>query len=185
MIKINLLPYREQRKKQAIIDQAMIAGASCLPFIIGIIISFFLINAKVGHVSDEIEKTNREIKKQSVSIEKINDFKTKKATLEKKMNIIENLPKGKSGPVHIIDELTVNLPGRLWLSSLKEKNMNLELEGIAFDNLAVSNYMVNLEKSSYFKNVDLVKISTSKQKGQNELGLKSFTLSCQISFDAK
>lgn len=63
--------------------------------------------------------------------------------------------------------------------------MRMDLEGIAFDNLAISNYMLNLEKSPYFKNVDLVTIKTATQKGQRDLRLKAFTLSCQITYDEK
>jgi Tfp pilus assembly protein PilN len=100
------------------------------------------------------------------------------------MDIIKTLQKNKSGPVHILDQLAVNLPGKLWLLGIKQTGMNLNLEGYAFDNQSISRYMVNLEKSPYFKSVDLEKISTEEQKGIRA-PLKKFSLKCQTTYTGK
>jgi type IV pilus assembly protein PilN len=184
MIKINLLPYRAQRKKQHIVEHLIIAGLACLPVILGIIISFLVINFKISGLDNTIATTTQEIKRQQATVEKIKVFKEKKEALLKKMDIIKTLQKNKSGPVHILDQLAVNLPGKLWLLGIKQTGMNLNLEGYAFDNQSISRYMVNLEKSPYFKSVDLEKISTEEQKG-TRAPLKKFSLKCQTTYTGK
>jgi type IV pilus assembly protein PilN len=184
MIKINLLPYRAQRKKQHIVEHLIIAGLACLPVILGIIISFLVINFKISGLDNTIATTAQEIKRQQATVEKIKVFKEKKEALLKKMDIIKTLQKNKSGPVHILDQLAVNLPGKLWLLGIKQSGMNLNLEGYAFDNQSISRYMVNLEKSPYFKSVDLEKISTEEQKG-TQAPLKKFSLKCQTTYTGK
>jgi type IV pilus assembly protein PilN len=185
MIKINLLPYRAQRKRQVIIDHAMIAGLALLPAVIGIVISFIIINLQISQVNNDILKTDQEIKSQAVSIEKINTYKEKKEALLKKMDVIKTLQKNKTGPVLLMDQLAVNLPGRLWLTELKQTGMELKIEGYALDNQSISKYMTNLEKSSCFKSVDLEKISTEEQKGTRSGKLKNFILKCQILYTGK
>jgi type IV pilus assembly protein PilN len=184
MIKINLLPYRAQRKRQQIIAHVIIAGLACLPVVLGIFISYLLISFKISGIDNAIATTAQEIKRQQATVEKIKGFKDKKEALLKKMDIIKTLQKNKSGPVHILDELAVNLPGRLWLLGIKQTGMNLNLEGYAFDNQSISRYMVNLEKSPYFKSVDLEKISTEEPKGMRT-PLKKFSLKCQITYTGK
>ncbi len=185
MIKINLLPYRTQRKRQIIIDHGIIAGLALLPAAIGIVISFAIINLQVSRINDEIIKTEQEIKNQKVTIEKINAFKEKKEGLLKKMDVIKTLQKNKTGPVLLMDQLAVNLPGRLWLNDLRQTGMDLKIDGYALDNQSISNYMTNLEKSSCFKSVDLEKISTEEKLGKRGLSLKSFILKCQIMYTGK
>lgn len=185
MIKINLLPYRTQRKRQGIIDSALIAGLAILPAVIGIVISFIIINLQIGRVNNEITKTEQEIKNQKVSIEKINIFKERKESLLKKMDVIKTLQKNKTGPVLLMDQLAVNLPGRLWLTEVKQTGMDLKIGGYALDNQSISKYMTNLEKSSCFKSVDLEKISTEDPKGKRTTRLKNFILKCQILYTGK
>jgi type IV pilus assembly protein PilN len=184
MIKINLLPYRAQRKRQRVVEHLIIAGLACLPAIMGIFISFLVINLKISGLDDAIASTAQEIKRQQATVEKIKVFKDKKEALLKKMDIIKTLQKNKSGPVHILDQLAVNLPGKLWLFGIKQTGMNLNLEGYALDNQSISRYMINLEKSPYFKSVDLGKISTEEQKGVR-IPLKKYSLKCQITYTGK
>lgn len=185
MIKINLLPYRAQRKKQQIIDHIILVCLSFIPVLVCIIISFSVISFKIGSTNDEITRTVEDIKRQQATVEKIKAFKVTKESLLKKMDIIKTLQKNKSGPVHIMEQLSVNLPGKLWLTSLKQTGMELKIEGAAFDNQTISKYMTNLEKSPYFKSVDLEKINTEEKQVSRGLGLKNFALKCIITYVGK
>lgn len=180
MIKINLLPYRAERKKELILQQ-LVVGVVPLVFAIAVIAFFWWsIKSDIADTENEIARLQREIKKQERTIKKIAEFKKKKVTLTKKMKIITSLQKGKSGPVHVLDDLAISLPGRLWLVSVKQTGMNLEIKGKALDNISISNYMINLDKSSYFKNVDLKKIKTDKSRGPKGVQLKNFVITCNI-----
>jgi len=182
MIKINLLPYREEKKKQLIKAQMSIAGLCTVPSILLIIILSILINTKISNTNTQIEKVNADIKKQRVSLDEIKVFKKEKETLKNKMQVIEKLEKGKFGPVHIIDHLAINLPGRIWLTKIAQKSMSMTLDGKALDNISISDYMVNLSKSDYFKTVDLKQIKTDKKKGPQGIQIKNFSLTSTITF---
>jgi Tfp pilus assembly protein PilN len=56
----------------------------------------------------------------------------------------------------VLDDLAMALPGKLWLTSLKEKNGKMEIKGIAFDNQDIAKFMTNLESYGVIKNVELV-----------------------------
>ena len=182
MIKINLLPYREEKKKQFIKSQLSVAGLFIVPSILLIIILFFLISTKISSTNTQIDKVKAAIKKQEVSLDEIKVFKKEKETLKNKMRVIEKLEKGKFGPVHIIDHLAINLPGRIWLTKIEQKSMSMTIDGKALDNISISKYMVNLAKSDYFKSVDLKKIKTDKKKGPTGIQLKNFSLTSTITY---
>ena len=180
MIRINLLPYREEKKKQFIKSQLSVAGIFIVPSILVIIILAFLVNTKISNTNTQIDKVKAAIKKQKVSLDEINAFKKEKRTLKNKMRVIEKLEKGKFGPVHIIDHLAINLPGRIWLTKIEQKSMSMTIDGKALDNISISEYMVNLSKSDYFKSVDLKKIKTDKKKGPTGIQIKNFSLTSTI-----
>ena len=180
MIKINLLPYREEKKKQIVKSQTYVAGLCCAQSILLIIILFFFINTKISNTNTQIDKVKAAIKKQKVSLDEIKAFKKEKETLKNKMRVIEKLEKGKFGPVHIIDHLAINLPGRIWLTKIDQKSMSMTIDGKALDNISISEYMVNLSKSDYFKSVDLKKIKTDKKKGPTGIQLKNFSLTSTV-----
>jgi len=75
MIKINLLPYREEKKKQFIKSQLTVAGLFILPAIVLIILLFFLINTKISNTNTQIAHVKAEIQKQKVSLDEIKAFK--------------------------------------------------------------------------------------------------------------
>lgn len=182
MIKINLLPYREAKRKQLIQSQLIIAGCSLIPAVLIVLILLFSINSRISTINTETEKIKADIKKQKVSLEEIKKFKSEKNTLKKKMAVIEKLKKGKYGPVHIIDHLAINLPGRIWLTRIVQKGMTLAMDGKALDNLSISDYMINLGKSEYFKTVDLDKIKTDTKTGPKGVQLKTFKLTSAITY---
>ena len=181
MIKINLLPYREIIRKETIINHAVITG-----FVLGLVVIIVFADdhikrGKVDAVKEEIARIDREIASNKVSIDEINKLKKEKETYRRQFQIIENLKKGKEGPVRILDELASKIPEKIWLLTLKQRGNNLELVGIAVDNKLISKFMSDLEDSPYFKKVDLI-ASEMKVKtiGKTKKKLNQFTLTFLI-----
>jgi type IV pilus assembly protein PilN len=182
MIKINLLPYRAAVKKENLRQQISIAALTLLLAVILIAWNAYSVSSEAGQLDDNIAETEREIKAQKVSLDKINQFKKKKETVTKKLDVIAQLEKGKTGPVHILDDIATSLPGIIWLESIEDSKRGLELTGISADNETLSRYMLNLEKSDYLKDVDLVKVEKykAKRKDSSLIGFKKFTITCRI-----
>ena len=188
MIKINLLPARAAKKKENIRQQISIASLSLVFALIAWGWYQFALVNKVSHADEEIASINKEKDAMKVQADELKRFKDKKDVFEKKFNIIKSLRAGKSGPVHLFDDLSRSTPGFLWLTSFaqKEKAGEMEIKGKAFSNEAIAQFMENLEKSPYLANVNLQVSQQTEQKkaGKGASGknpeLRDFTITSQF-----
>lgn len=181
MIKINLLPYRVERKKELIIQQCIIGIVPLVLAVIIVSIFWISLSSDITATENDIQKVKQEIEQSKIKLKEIDDFKKNKEILTKKMDVINKLQKGKNGPVHVIDELTTSLPGSLWLTAVKQKGMGLEITGKALDNVAISNYMINLGKSAFFQSVDLKQVKTESQEfSKKGVQIKTFVITCTV-----
>lgn len=183
MIKVNLLPYREIIRKENIITHAVIAGVTLGLVIVVIFAVDYIMSGKINNVENKIAQVERDIASNKVSIDEINELKKEKETYRKQFQIIENLKKGKEGPVRILDEVALKTPKKIWLLTLKQTGNNLELVGVAVDNKLLSRFMYNLKKSPYFGKVNLIASEMKVQstgKGKTKEKLNKFTLTCSI-----
>lgn len=167
MIRINLLPGKEQKKRGVILQQI----AAFLIILAGLIAGYsywlqteaekkIALNAQKKEIQGEISRLEE-------IIGDINKIKKKKANLEKKLNVINMLKNGRSGPVRILDELSTIIPKKAWITSLNQKGKKISMQGYATDNKEVAIFMKNLETSRFFSNVVLQKTSKSLYKEAN------------------
>lgn len=91
--------------------------------------------------------------------------------------MIESLKKGKAGPVKMLDELSSVTPEKLWLVSFKEQGRNINIEGTAISNEVIAQFMTDMEKSSNFKDIELV---VTEQIEQGGMKLKKFSLTGKL-----
>ncbi|MBW2553818.1 MAG: PilN domain-containing protein [Deltaproteobacteria bacterium] len=181
MININLLPYREILRKENIINHAVIAGGTLFLVLLLVVIMHSIISGNINDVNEDIVGIEKEIASNKVSMKEINKLKKEKETYRKQFQIIENLRKGKEGPVLILDGLASNIPDKIWLLSLKQTGNSLELTGVSVDNKLISKFMNILEKSPYFKNVDLISSEMkSHVTGKKRERLNKFTITCFV-----
>jgi len=187
MIKINLLPYRAERKKELIVQQLILAIVPLILTVVVVVLFWISITADINAAQQQIATVKQDIEQSKVKLKEIDDYKKNKEMLTKKMDVIAKLQKGKSGPVHLIEELSTCLPGGLWLTSVKQKGMALEITGKALDNIAISNYMINLDRSPYIDAVDLKQIKTDRQQsqkgGSSSIQIKTFTITCTVVYE--
>ena len=180
MIRINLLPFRAARKKENIRRQISIYVLSivCLFLLMGF---FFLnLNRKVTALNNDKTAKKKELATYAETTKKINELKKKIAEIRAKLDVIKDLESKKTGPVLLLDELSVAVPKeKLWLTSLDERKGILTLKGTAMDNDTVALFMTNLEKSEHILSVDLqsTKLKTLKQ---HKLSVIDFDLTCKI-----
>ncbi|MBW2557302.1 MAG: PilN domain-containing protein [Deltaproteobacteria bacterium] len=176
MIRINLLPYREEKKKAGTQRQVIIGLVS-----FGI---FFLLAVSLHiYMVMNIAKLETEVKSARVQLDALTKvtgdpekFKADKEILEKKIGVIKDLEKNRAYPVHLMDELASRIsPQSAWLNSVAKKDNNLLVEGVAVNNPAIAQFMKRLEGSPYIKTVDLI---SSKQAVISGVKLMGFVLLC-------
>ena len=177
MARINLLNWREERRKQ--IEQqfyGMLAGAA-----IAGVAAVFAVQMQLGAMIDYQGARNgylqSEIKKVEKAIAEIKALEKEKADLLARMNVIQELQGNRSDSVHMLDELVKVLPEGVHLTEFNQKNKSLTFDGVAQSNARVSAYMRNIERAEWLKSPNL-KVIESKKKGGDE-GYSQFTLTSQ------
>ncbi|MEK7851864.1 MAG: PilN domain-containing protein [Deltaproteobacteria bacterium] len=177
MIKINLLPVRAAKKKETIRQQISIA-ALMLAFLL-IVIGYFHFNIRKGiaDVNAQITATQEELTKTKAEIGEVSKFKEAKKVLEDKLGVIVALKKGKTGPVKVLDDLSRVTPETLWVNSFKERGGNIDIDGVAIGNEIIAQFMTDIEKSPYFKDIELIVTEQTEQAGMK---LKKFGLTGKL-----
>lgn len=164
MIKINLLQETKTLRKASFLPKIQGVGDTFHNLImVGVVVlSLLFISYRWVTLSRErtslrkrIQTAEQEKKRLDAIIKKANYFKAQKELLNRKISLITELKKNQSGPVHLLDQMSINLPEFLWLESLVESNGSVFVRGKATTYNAVSNLYNNLTDSDYFSNVVL------------------------------
>jgi type IV pilus assembly protein PilN len=157
MIKINLLP-REERRRRA--PTSPLVGLSVLGAIVlaGVLFyGWYWLSAEVAGLEARIQQTQAELKRFEQLAKQVDQYQAEKKVLEEKIKIIQTLVAAQRGPVRLLDEVSRALPGEVWLTAMNRTGKRLEVSGIAFSNFSVAAFMTNLSKASdYISSVDLV-----------------------------
>jgi type IV pilus assembly protein PilN len=179
MIKINLLPTKAAKKKESTILQLSIAGGSVG---LALIFCFFwnqMVDKKIQNEQVTINDLNAKLNKLKSVIEKVEEYKKEKTDLESKIAAIKQLNDQRTGPVKFLFEFSNVLPERAWVTSFKENEKQMTLEGVAMDGPTVTTFVDNLRNSKYFSNIVLEKVEQVSDKGQDR---QKFYINCTVNY---
>ncbi|TCT24717.1 PilN domain-containing protein [Thermomonas haemolytica] len=155
MARINLLPWREERRKAR---QKEFFGMLGLAVVAGILVSILIYSLYGGWIAGQNarnEYLRGEITKVDGQIKEIQELDKKKAKLLARKEVIEQLQANRSQMVHLFDSLVRTIPDGVALTSIKQEGDILTLSGRSQSNARVSTYMRNLESSGWMTNPDL------------------------------
>jgi type IV pilus assembly protein PilN len=165
MARINLLPWRAERRKQRQKEFTVMLGASAL----GAVVLAFAISSFYGAQIDGQTERNTfvqgEIAKVDQQIQEIEELNNTKARLLARKEVIEKLQASRSQMVHLFDSLVRTIPDGVVLTSIKQDDQLLTLEGRSQSNARVSTYMRNLEGSGWMSGPEL---SIIEAKGEDK-----------------
>lgn len=100
----------------------------------------------------------------------VQKFETRRAQLQQRVTLIEQLRRGQAGPVHVLDEISKAVPERLWLTEMTQKGQDVTLAGTTTSLTGVSDFVANLESSAWFsKPVDIIDSEMSNDPKNGEL----------------
>jgi type IV pilus assembly protein PilN len=166
--RINLLPWRDMRRRQ--LDRQLLTIAAAAWLLMGVIVFYAYVyvdtlietqNAKNKYLQEEIAKVELEIKE-------IAEIKKQRQDLIARMNVIYQLQGDRTGVVRMFDELVRKMPDGIYLVGMKHVGSNVLLQGVAQSNARVSALMRNLAASDWFANPEL-EIINVKEKGGDRL----------------
>jgi len=176
MIRINLLAVERERTKKTrvLIPPAhrvtMGASVILLATVLGIGWWFWSLRAQSIFVDEEVAKAEAEMQQLRSVLGQVQTFETRKAQLQQRVTLIEQLRKGQSGPVHVLDKISRSLPERLWLTDLKQTGADFAISGFSTSMTALSDFVANLEATGWFKRpVEILDSQVQQDKRAVEL----------------
>ncbi|KQN96550.1 fimbrial protein [Stenotrophomonas sp. Leaf70] len=164
MARINLLPWRAERRKQRQREFYAMLG---LAAVAGVLLSLLLYFYYDGQVSGQNERNaylEAEIAKVKEQNKEIDRLDSQKKRLLARKQVIEELQGKRSQMVHLFDALVRTIPDGVVLTALKQEGETLTLEGRTQSNARVSTYMRNLEGSGWMSNPELTVIEAKAQE---------------------
>lgn len=182
MIRINLLPHREEKRKQrrqaffAMLALSALVGGIILMIVAGVFASNIANqNARNTVIKNANAKLDAEIKE-------IASLRQEIDALKARQQAVEDLQSDRNQPVHLLDELVKQVPEGIYLRSFKQEAQRVVLNGYAQSNERVSELLRNLSNSSpWLERPDLIEIrSTGLGTGKDAKKVFDFTINVGI-----
>ena len=175
MARINLLPWREELRKEQQRQFQTILGLSAVLMGLIVLAVHLQIAGMIGSQEDRNDFLKKEITKVEKQIKEINNLAKEKKNLLARMQVIETLQRNRPEVVHLFDEIVKVMPEGTYLTSMKQNNKSLVLNGVAQSNARVSALMRNIDASPWLSNpqLEIIKKDAKKKSDEDE---RSFTL---------
>lgn len=187
MIKINLVGERKRPVTPSpVISPTRLEGSAignwALIGLIGLAIlivlgSMFLLNSRIKDKEAEVAEAQREVEELEPYIREVEEFKAKKAELERKVEVINQLKANQRGPVRVMDHISRSLPELMWLTRMEVGPTTITITGEAFNTNAVANFIENLDRVPEFQEPIL---RDTQQRGQIYTFVIAFNYSFQL-----
>jgi type IV pilus assembly protein PilN len=171
MPRINLLPWREEERRERKLKFLVALGGAS---IVGVVVAgalYLLMGSMVDSQNKRNDLLRAEIKQLDKQIEEINDLESAKQKFIARMEIIEKLQRSRPQIVHVFDDIVRTLPDGVYLTGVSQKDKKLKFEGVAQSSTRVSSFMRNIDSSEWLKNPELEVVESGKAAGGS-----SFTL---------
>jgi type IV pilus assembly protein PilN len=174
---INLLPHREERRKRARQHFFVVASGTAIVgiLIIGLMHTFYA--AKIETQNDRNKFLKNEIVKLDKDIAEIKKLRDEIQALLARKQVIETLQADRAQTVHLLDELVRQMPEGVYLRSVRQQGLAVNVVGYAQSNARVSTLMRNIESSSWLANPGLVEVKASNVEKRR---VSEFTLNFQV-----
>jgi len=163
MMRINLLPHREIRRKQ---QQQQFFAALGFVAIVGAVLAYavyYYLDEEHANQVDRNKYLTAEIAKVDKDIAEINRLKEQTASLLARKQVVETLQSNRAETVHLLDQLVRQLPDGMYLRAVKQQGSKVTINGVTQSQARVSTLMRNLEASQKLASPALVEIKSIAQ----------------------
>lgn len=177
MIRINLLPHREQKRAARQRELAFMAGGVS---VLGLLIVFMVhtyLGAQIENQGARNTFLETEIKKLDDQIAEIKVLKEQTQAMLARKQVVETLQSNRSAVVYLLDQLVRQLPDGVYLKAVKQSGNNISLQGYAQSNARVATLMRSLEASPWLRSPNLIEV---KAATINNLRASEFSLNVNL-----
>jgi type IV pilus assembly protein PilN len=177
LIRVNLLPHRELRRRRQQRQFFVMLG---VVLALGAGIWFMVHSSLEARFEDQVSRNTylqTEITKLDKEIEEIRKLREMTAALLSRKKVVETLQSNRSEVVQLLDQLARHLPDGTYLRAIKQQGRRVTINGYTQSQARISTLMRNLEASPYLTNASLVEIKLSQQPN---LRINEFTMNVSI-----
>jgi type IV pilus assembly protein PilN len=159
--RVNLLPHREERRKRSRQHFFIVAGGTAVLglMVVGLVHSYYADQISTQQGRNQFLKT--EMTKLDKEIAEINKLRDEIQALLARKQIIETLQADRAQTVHLMDELVKQMPEGVYLRSVSQKGLRVNLTGFAQSNARVSTLMRNIESSPWLTSPELIEVKSA------------------------
>lgn len=182
MIRINLLATERRGAKVPAgfqIRQKMMVIGSLLLVLTGVGLGwrYWALTQEQAQVAREIDNAKREEARLQEILKQVQEFQNRRKMLEARVALIDELRKGQTAPVHMIDQVSRALPDMTWLTQLSQKDYTITIQGRCLTLTSLSDFIGNLEASHYFaRPVEIVETAVISGEANKGPDLIQFTI---------
>lgn len=187
MAKINLLPWRQELRKQRQQEFVAIVAAVAIVAVAIVLFSHMALSKQVSDQEERNQYIKSEIGKLDDQIKEIDVLQKRRDELLSRMKVIQDLQGHRPVIVRVFDELVRVIPDGVYLKSLERTGDTFKMSGIAESANQVSSFMRNLDASPWFKNpvlstvaADQTQTPAAKGKDADKQRGDKFTLTVSL-----
>jgi len=162
MPRINLLPWREAKRKKRQRDFGVAMAGGVVAAVIGIFLTMFVFSQMIDNQESRNARLTAEIVELQKDITEIDGLERQKERLLARMEIIEQLQQSRPEIVHLFDEITRQMPEGVYLTGMKQTGSRVEIRGIAQSSTRVSALMRQIDSSEWMADPDVDKVETTQ-----------------------
>jgi type IV pilus assembly protein PilN len=156
LIRINLLTVdRERGKRKATFQIGKALNIACILILVAAALVvgwwFSSLQRSSADLDRQIADAESETQRLQSVIQQVTQFEGRRAQLQQRVSLIEELRKGQTGPVHLLDEISKSIPESMWLTDLKQTATDITLDGRCTSLNALSDFVSSLEASNLFE----------------------------------
>ena len=175
MAHINLLPWRDELRKQKQQQFAVVGAGSAILGALLVLLAHMQMEGLIEKQNQRNQFLDKEIAELDTKIAKIKDMEKTKNALLARMDIIQQLQRSRPQSVHLMDQLVYTLPDGVYLNKIDQKGQALTLSGVAQSNARVSAYMRNIDGSQWMAKpkLDVIETKDNERRRSAEFVLRA------------
>lgn len=173
MIRINLLPYRDMRRRKQILKYILVAISAVAVTALLLLAAHSWANLELADAKNSLQDIQQQNKELKVKIGELSEFKEVQAEVQKKLELVDKLQRGRFRSLQTLQALSLAIPKNVWLTHVQDNGGTITISGLGESNRAVSSFMRSLEEQAVFSGVSLQVI---KRESVGGVALRSFSL---------
>jgi len=188
MIRINLLgvPKAKGKRSTPAVVEATPGGSPTFKILVAVALMgainfgyWYRLDAQKQEIARKMDDANRKNQELAAVKARYLERQREAENYKRRVDVIDQLRANQAGPVNLLNMIgdTVNKTEAVWLNTMKDQGNSVDIEGLALSSEAVANLISNLQKTGYFKNVEIKE--TYQDDTVKEMQAFQFTLSCE------